>query len=94
METAIAIDGTVIDFHGPDSVRQYVLTLLSKSHRMIFFYQKVEVDHIVQIKRLGYEKKIAGEIRDCHENALSKSFEMNSHMIKLALSLKILMAPA
>ena len=49
--------------------------------------------HIIQIQRLGYEK-IAGKIRGCQENVLAKSFETNPHMIKLALSLKILMALA
>ena len=35
---------------------------------------------IVQIQRLGYKKKVAGEIRGCHENAIAKSFEMSPHM--------------
>ena len=48
--------------------------------------------HIVLIQGLGHEKKIAGEIRSCHENAHEKSFETSPHMIWLALSLKILMA--
>ena len=55
--------------------------------------QAAMLPHIVQIQRLGYAK-IAGEFRDCHENALAKGFETSPHSIKLALSLKILMALA
>ena len=39
----------------------------------------LEIKHIVQIQRLGY-KKIAGEIRGYHENALAKSFETSPHI--------------
>ena len=39
-------------------------------------------------------KKIAGEIRDYHENALAKSFETSPHMTELAFTLRILMVLA
>jgi len=42
--------------------------------------------YIVQMQRLGY-KKIAREIRGCHENTLANRFDTNPHMIWPALSL-------
>ena len=51
---------------------------MSPIKRSYFF----ETEEVTLFKSRGWDtKKIAGEIRGCHENALAKSFEMSPHMI-------------